>query len=352
MFRTPLLSDFAADLAKLDRLQRELGERVALETPWVRRFRARARTAAVSASLALDGVRVRLDASEALEGGRGAAGDEDQRVVASTALALRHVGVLAGDPALRWTDRLLLDLHFEACSSEPMARPGRWREEAVHGSEAASYRGPEAVRVQELTGVVLEWLDVGSPRVPPVVRGALAHLNLVSIQPFSGRNGRLALIVQSLAIAQGGVLPPELGSIEAALARDPRAYAEALREARGESYQTQRSAAPWLAFCVDAHLTLTRERLDQLDEAARRWTLLDVFMERRGWPQRLTVALEQSLSATVDRASYTAETDVSPATASGDLRRLLDAGLLDSEGRGRNTRYRATDTLRRMVREG
>ena len=76
---------------------------------------------------------------------------------------------------------------------------------------------------------------------------------------------------------------------------------------------------------------------------------LEALVEGRGWPDRLVIALEQSLFGGTDRASYCAEAAVSQATASADLRRLRDAGLVDRRGRGRDTRYFATDALRARV---
>src|SRR5665811_127351 len=50
-----------------------------------------------------------------------------------------------------------------------------------------------------------------------------------------------------------------------------------------------------------------------------------------------------------DRPAYRAEADVSAPTASADFRRLQDAGLVTQEGRGRSTRYRASETLCRAI---
>ena len=58
------------------------------------------------------------------------------------------------------------------------------------------------------------------------------------------------------------------------------------------------------------------------------------------------IALEQSLVGGTDRGRYGGEAEVSQATASADFRRLLDAGLVEQEGRGRSTRYRAGERLR------
>jgi len=64
------------------------------------------------------------------------------------------------------------------------------------------------------------------------------------------------------------------------------------------------------------------------------------------------IALEQSLFEGVERKAYAAEADVSLATATTDLRRLLDAGLIDQQGRTRSTRYLALQSLRQHAQAG
>lgn len=73
-------------------------------------------------------------------------------------------------------------------------------------------------------------------------------------------------------------------------------------------------------------------------------------MAGRGWPDRLVIALEQCIFTGVDRASYTAEAKVSAPTASNDLGRLLDAGLVVQRGKGRNTRYVGSEGLHADLR--
>jgi Fic family protein len=103
-------------------------------------------------------------------------------------------------------------------------------------------------------------------------------------------------------------------------------------------------------FCVEAHLEQARRRLEQIAEAAKRWSFLEKLVEQRKWPDRLVIALELSLFQGVDRASYAAEADVSAPTASNDFRRLLDAGLVVQQGKGRTTRYVASESLRGELR--
>jgi Fic family protein len=177
----------------------------------------------------------------------------------------------------------------------------------------------------------------------------MAHLHVVSVHPFQDGNGRISRIVQSLVLARDGLLAPEFSSIEQYLGTHTRDYYAVLREVQGGRYEPGRSAAPWVDFCVRGHVEQARQRLAQVEAAARRWSRLEGLAEQRGWPDRLVIALEQSLFGGTERASYAVEAEVSPATASADLRRLVDGGLLVQRGRTRGTRYVASEALRGFV---
>jgi len=352
LYATPSLKPHLEALSELDELRRKLGGEVSRAAPWVGRLRRQARVEAARSSTAIEGYHVSDAVASAVVEGRATGDDEAPRAVACYALAMQHVAVLADDASFSWSKRLLLDLHFETCSSDPKARPGRFRDGPVlvtADGGGVAYRAPDQAEVPELMDELVAWLEHGDPEAPTVVRAAMAHLHLVSIHPFRDGNGRLSRILQSLVLARDGVLSPELGSIESFLARDTLRYYEALREVQGGSYQPRRSADSWLDYCIRAHLVLARERLDTLHRAATRWEALEQLVEQRGWPDRLVVALEQSLFTGAERAAYCDETGVSTATASADLRRLRDAGLVETHGRGPTTRHLATERLRDLV---
>ena len=160
----------------------------------------------------------------------------------------------------------------------------------------------------------------------------------------------MSRIVQSLVLARGGFLAPEFVSIEECLGAHTAAYYEVLQATQSGSYRPQRDATPFVSFCVEAHLEQAHRRLRQLVEAGERWAYLERLVERRRWPDRLVIALEQSLFHRTDRATYAAEAGVSAATATGDLRRLVDAGLFTPRGRGPATRYVVSEQLAEEVR--
>jgi Fic family protein len=155
--------------------------------------------------------------------------------------------------------------------------------------------------------------------------------------------------VQSLVVAREGLVSPEFASIEEYLGEHTSDYNAALQEVQAGRYQPERDASARVAFCLEAHLAQARQRLAQVEEAGARWGFLEQLVERRGWPDRLVIALEQSLLGGSDRTRYREEAGVSPATASADFRRLVDAGLVRQRGRARTIRHYASERLRADV---
>jgi Fic family protein len=356
IFSTPEVSAALREqLDELTSLRRKLGQQAETRSPWIGSLRRQVRATSIQSSTSIEGFSVSPEEALALTSGRGggARDSEDRQAVASYAQAMDHVGVMAIDPSFRWLDRVILDLHFDACSFQRDRDPGLWRTGpiGVTGADGSlEYRGPDAEQVSGLMAEVLDWLAAGDTDFDVVVRAAMAHLHVVSVHPFRDGNGRVSRIVQSLVLAREGLSSPEFFSIEEYLGSHTREYYTALREVQGGSYQPQRDASGWIAFCVEAHLVQARQRLAQIEQAATRWDSLEELVRQRGWPERLVIALEQSLTGGTDREKYGREADVSPATASADFRRLLDGGFVDQRGRGRNIGYVASPRLVRLCK--
>lgn len=354
LYRTPNVSAaLRGQLDKLDAIRLELGSQTASAGPWLGRLRRQLQAATASSSVGIEGFAVSVgDALSLVAGGGTTATDNENRLAFSCyAHAMDHVGIMASDPTFTWLDRVILDLHFDACSFQREKRPGLWRDgpifvTAPHGGGIA-YEGPDGY--VPLMGEVIDWLQNGDLETHAAVRAAMAHLHVVSVHPFEDGNGRISRIVQSLVLARDGVLSPEFNSIEEYLGDNTAAYYDVLRTVQGGSYQPERDATPWVELCVAAHLDQAHTRLAQVENAAARWSELENLVKDRRWPERLVIALEQALTGGVDRASYVVESDVSDGTASADFRRLLDAGLVKMAGKGPSTRYLATDELKRVL---
>ena len=341
-------------LIELDDLRSRLGVEAGRPVQWMGTLRRLVRATSVESSTSIEGFHVAQAEAVALVSGAKPADPEDvnRQAVACYARAMDHVSVMALDERFRWLDRVILDLHFETCYFQRDKGPGRLREGPIAVTDETggiAYAAPGADDVPGLMEEIVEWLATGDPGAPVVVRAAMAHLHLVSVHPFRDGNGRIARILQSLVLAREGIMTPEFGSIEEYLGRNTSAYFTALQTVQGGRYQPSRDALPWVEFCVGAHLEQAGQRLRQIEQAASRWSYLEHLVDGRGWPDRLVIALEQSLIGGADRTSYVEEAAVSPATASNDFRRLLDAGLVEQRGRGRNIRYYASPRLQGKI---
>jgi Fic family protein len=354
IFSTPRMTKaLRKQLGELDELRVALGEEIGTPTRWMGSLRREVRASSIGGSTSIEGFSVSPEEALALTSGRLATdqGDENRQAVSCYARAMDHVGTLAIDPVFSWSDRVILDLHFDACWFQRDKDPGLWRTGPI-GVTASDgtleYVGPDGKSVVGLMDEVIASLAQSErdADIDVVVRAAMAHLNVTSVHPFRDGNGRISRIVQSLVLARGGLASPEFFSIEEYLGSHTQEYYAALREAQGGSYQPERDATGWVTFCVEAHIAQARARLAQIDAAAARWGRLEGLVADRNWPERLVIALEQSLAGRTDRSTYSAQADVSPATASGDFRRLLDAGLVVQRGRGRNVGYVASESLR------
>ncbi len=350
----PLTPDLAARLAELDQLRTTLGRESHRPSRWMGTLRRLVQATSVESSTGIEGFHVSREEALALVGGEEQAnpGDLDRMAVACYGRAMDHVAVMSDDPAFRWLDRVILDLHFEACYFQPRESPGRWRAGpiGITGSDGGLlYVGPHAEDVPALMAETIAWLQEGDLDQHVVVRAAMAHLHVVSIHPFRDGNGRISRILQSLILAREGLVSTEFGSIEEYLGENTPAYYAALQEAHGERYLPDRDASGWVAFCIEAHLSQARRRLVQIEGARERWSYLEDLVQRRNWPERLIIALEQSLVGGSTRALYGREAEISPATASADFRRMLDVGLLVQRGQGRTLRYYASEDLRAAV---
>lgn len=352
IFATPPISPAVQRrLDKLDKLWQKLGRSSASSSTWLGSLRRSVRESNIAASTSIEGFSVTPSETSSAIAATGFSdqGSVDRMAVACYARAMDHVAVLENDPQFRWLDRVILDLHFDACYFQRDKSPGRYREIpiAVTGSGGGiDYTAPDADSVPEMMAEVVDWL-AGDDGTHAAIRAAMAHLHLVSIHPFRDGNGRISRLSQSLVLARSGLTSPEFNSIEDYLGSHTAEYYDVLRRTQGGSYQPERDATGWVEFCLDAHISQAGKRLAQINVAARRWQFLSDLVDGRGWPDRFVIALEQALMDRADRASYATEADISAASASSDFRRLLDAGLLDQSGRGRGTHYTASEQLRK-----
>jgi Fic family protein len=331
-------------MERTDQLREQLRHQVGEPSRWLGLLRRVTLARNIQGSNSIEGYNVTLDDAVAA-----AEGDEPLDATAETWAAIRgyrqamtYVLQLADDPHFEWNEALIRSLHYMTLSYDLSMRPGRWRTGPIYVQRSETgervYEGPDP---GEVPGLMTELIDgLRATDGSPLVRAAMAHLNLVMIHPFRDGNGRMARCVQTLVLAREGILAPEFSSVEEYLGRNTPAYYDILGEVGQGKWRPGGDARPWIRFCLTAHFRQAQTLLRRVRESEQRWNEVEALARERRVPERAVPSLfDASAGFRIRNASYRASADVSELVASRDLRTLVEAGLLEPRGERRGRFY-------------
>lgn len=351
IYRTPPLGpeeDHA--LAEIARLRRDLRSYVAEPRRWVGSVRRVLSARAIQGSNSIEGYDVSVeDALAAVQGEElTEASGVDRQAVVSYRRAMTYVVQLADDQHFEYTPALIRSLHFMMTEYSLDASPGLWRPGPIwvrnDSTGEVVYEAPEN---QEIPGLISELVTQLSSDddPPPIVRAAMAHLNLVMIHPFRDGNGRMARCLQTLVLARERILAQELCSIEEYLGRNTESYYRVLAEVGQGAWRPEGSALDWVRYCLTAHYVQAASVLRRIRESERIWVELEVLRTARGLHERTMAAVfDAAIGLRIRNASYRAQLrdwrePVSNQVATSDLKSMVDAELLAQHGQKRGTYY-------------
>lgn len=279
--------------------------------------------------------------------------EENYRALSGYRNALTYILQTHDDPYFELNAQVIKSLHFMMLSYNLTKMPGQWRPGGISVIREPSgdivYEGPEASMVPKLIDELVSALGENGD-IDPVVRGAMAHLNLTMIHPFKDGNGRMARALQTLVMARGGILSPTFCSIEEWLGRNTDDYYDILASVGGGRWNPQNNALPWVRFCLRAHYqqAATLVRRNRIIERA--WEEISKIMRLKSLNDRLGNALlDATFGYQVRSGAYQKENEVSDVVASRDLRRACEIGLLMPVGEKRGRYYEAGKTLREIL---
>ena len=282
------------------------------------------------------------------------------RAIAAYRDAMTYVLALTDEdepsPAVDAT--LLKSLHYLMTAYDVAKRPGRWRRGAVwiRDSEGSVvYTPPDRDELEDLIEELVHQVNDDGP--DPLIRAAMAHLNLTLIHPFEDGNGRMARCLQSFVLAQH-TRHPHFMSIEEDLGRRTSQYYRALQDTAAGSWSPTRSPRPWIEWCLTAHLRQAQRTRWRLDWTEALWSACENLARRHGLPDR-TVGpmMDAAYGRTLGRSTYIFIVEqsqgdpLSDLSASRDLRALVSADLLIPMGAGRGRKYKASEQLKALHQE-
>ncbi len=345
-----------AALAKIQELRRELRYYVAEPRRWVGYVRRVLAARAIQGSNSIEGYNVSVeDAVAAVDGDEPtAAENRDWLAVSAYRRAMTYVLQLAHDEHFDYSAALLRSLHFMMTEYSLDAGPGLWRPGPIWVRNDATgdivYEAPDGELVPELIDELVDQLSADQD-APPMVRAAVAHLNLAMIHPFRDGNGRMSRGLQTLVLAREQILSPEWSSIEEYLGVNTDAYYRVLAEVGQGAWNPHHDAGPWVRFCLRAHYIQAASVLRRVRESEGIWREIEQLMVNHRLPERAMTALfDAAIGLRVRNSSYRSvlkrsDEEISNQVATNDLRAMVAAGLLAQRGRNRGTYYEAAPPL-------
>jgi Fic family protein len=346
-----------AALDRIEELRRQLRHYVAEPRRWAGSVRRVLGARAIRGSNSIEGFDVSVeDALAAIEGDEPAeAAASDWQAVTGYQRAMTYVLQLAHDEHFELSPGLVRSLHFMMTEYDLDAGPGLWRPGHIYVRNDATgdvvYEGPEHDLVARLVDELIDQLQ-DCPECPPMVRGAMAHLNLVMIHPFRDGNGRMARCLQTLMLAREQILSPEWMSIEEFLGANTQPYYDVLADVGNGSWQPDRDARPWVRFCLRAHFIQAASVLRRAHESEAIWATVDELREGRKLPPRTIGGLfDAAIGLRIRNASYRKDVElveleeITNQVATNDLRKMVNAGLVEQRGSKRGTFYVASEEL-------
>ena len=278
--------------------------------------------------------------------------DETYRALLGYRNAMTYILQIHDDPQFELNAQFIKSLHFMMLSYDLTKLPGQWRPGSVlvvhEPTGETVYEGPDAARVPALIGELTEQIS-DADGAPPIIRGALAHLNMAMIHPFKDGNGRMARALQTLVLAKEGIVGPVFSSIEEWLGRNTDEYYRILSDVGRGSWHPRNDAIAWVRFCLRAHYQQAATLLRRNQEIGRVWDEVKKIVERRSLHERSEIALvDAAFGYRVTNERYRSEYEISNQVASRDLRKLCDLNLLEAVGEKRGRYYVASDPLKEI----
>lgn len=321
-------------------------------------FRKRAQYRSVQTSTAIEGNE--LDEEQAM-----IVLVEDPQVLSPDELEIKNldeaydlIQQIAGDKNVKIDEGLVRTMNSVILKGMPNAEArsrGRYRlgPSRIINSRTREirYRPPAPERVPDLMTELVEEIQrwIRDKRYPGPVIAALAHFGLISIHPFEDGNGRTARLLADMILHQTGWSNEGMLSVSEAILQRQQDYYASLYETQGEDFQLHIDVTPFVEF----HTEVLCQAAEILEA-----TVLSFNRRRDAFAEGATHVLNprQALAlmfmfdvAPLSTSAYAELTGSSQSSAFTDLTEMVKIGIAEKVGKGRSTRYRASDRLRHDI---
>lgn len=235
----------------------------------------------------------------------------------------------------------------------PYIEIGRWRTSiepmqivsGAFGREKVHFEAPPSVTLDKEMARFIDWFNDTHPahtktKIPGSVRAAISHLYFESLHPFSDGNGRIGRAISEKALSED-LGRPVLLSLSTTIYKHKKEYYQALSNAS----RCQINITPWIDYFVKTVYQAQLDSKKQIGFVLQKAKFWHRYKGKINDRQEKVIARIFKSGITgfeggINAQKYMKITDCSKATATRDLRELLEQGCITRlPGSGRNTRY-------------
>jgi Fic family protein len=206
---------------------------------------------------------------------------------------------------------------------------------AIH-DPTVHYQAPPSAVIPELMEDFVRWFN--DSELPVTVKAALVHLRFEQMHPFEDGNGRLGRALAELAISQA-VGKPMLLSLSTVITVNKKRYYDELHLTN-----TSLEVTRWVEYFVELVIEAQKRSRLLLDFILKKSNLLkrvegQINDRQEKVVLRLFDAGIDGFEGGLSSKNYQSITKASSATATRDLRDLVEKRVLIKTGENKNARY-------------
>ncbi len=233
----------------------------------------------------------------------------------------------------------ILQLHRDLYSFQAPGIGGRWKNTdnliAETGQDGAqhvrfkpvpAFETPEAM--EKLCKAYNDAVLLGTH--DPLLLSVLFIFDFLCIHPFNDGNGRMSRLLTLLLLYRHGYIVGKYISLEQLVEKSKQTYYETLQESSAQWYECKNDYQPFLRYLLGTILKAYHEFSDRVR---------NVVSAKANKAGRIRLLFDQKLGKISKRNIMEQCPDISVAMIEKTLKQLLDEGVIQKVGIGKNTAY-------------
>lgn len=263
---------------------------------------------------------------------------DSEREVLNYNTALKDINQKLAKGTIPFTLRLVEQIHSQVTNKLlPSSQSGKLRKDPVFVNDPRErttiYWPPDAKDVPVLMGDLISFVEHNSTKIDPLILAGLFHKQMVIIHPFMDGNGRTTRLLIKILLANMGLNTFNLFSFENYYNQNVTRYFQMVG-VRGDYYEIGRQIdySPWLEY-------FTGGIIDELLRVEKILPHASISPRDKLQPHHRQILDFIKENGSITDREYAGMVDRAKPTRRLDFNKLIELGLLERQGKGKNTYY-------------